>query len=130
MNQLYASMTMQTIAQTSRSIDIRVDTFNSMNDPNITFRLIIESMKKSKHARKSSVQLSLMKDLLRNALALSRVLSILFLPAYAAYATRTTPPADSIAYIMLRSCKEALGLTFYIVQSRNVMYINQIVMSV
>ncbi len=99
---------MHTIAPASTTIDIRIDVFVSMNDPNIIFRLNKESIKKSKHASKSRVQLSFMKDSLRNALALSSMLSALFLPAYAAYATRTTPPVDNIAYTILRSCREVV----------------------
>ncbi len=89
---------MHTIVPASTSIDIRIDVFNSINDPNIIFRLSKESIKKSKHASRSRGQLSFIKDSLRNALALSRVLSVLFFPAYAAYATRTTPPDDNIIY--------------------------------
>ena len=99
---------MHTIVPASTTIDIRIDVFVSMNDPNIMFRLNKESIKKSKHASKSSVQLSFMKDSLRNALALSSVLSVLFLPAYAAYATRTIPPEDNIAYTILRSFREVV----------------------
>ncbi len=99
---------MHTIVPASTSIDIKIDVFNSMNDPNIIFRLNRESIKKSKHASKSSVQLSFIKDSLRNALALSRVLSVPFFLPYAAYATRTTPPADNIAYTILRSCREVV----------------------
>ncbi len=99
---------MHTIVPASTSIDSRIDMFNSMNDPNIIFRLNRESIKKSKHASKSSVQLSFMKDSFRNALALSSVPSVLFFLPYAAYATRATPPDDNIAYTILRSCREVV----------------------